>query len=90
MALRASAKIEKWLTGILSSLRYCAQKRRFCFGFLGMPGFGPAADSLFFASPKKSEQKKGEQATVALRAALRYSHRSGSGSNSLRSNTRPP
>ena len=55
-----------------------------------MPGFGPEADSLFFASPKKSKQKKGEPSTVALRAALRYSHRSGSVANSLRSNMRPP
>ena len=30
-----------------------------CF-LLGRPGLGPAADSLFFASPNKSTQKKGE------------------------------
>ena len=46
--------------------------------------------SLFFASPKKSKQKKGEPKAVALRATLRYSRRPGSGANSLRSNKRPP
>ena len=52
--------------------------------------FGLPPALLFFASPKKSKQKKGEPKAVALRAALRYSRRAGSGANSLRSNKRPP
>ena len=31
-------------------------------GFRGMPGLGPAADSLSFASPKESHQRKGDPA----------------------------
>ena len=46
--------------------------------------------SLFFASPKKSKQKKGEPKAVPLRGALRYSRRPGSGANSLRSNSVRP
>ena len=42
----------------------------------GKPGFGPAAESLFFASPKKSNQKKGEPRPCPS-GALRYSQRSG-------------
>jgi len=56
--------------------------------FVRRCGLPPAL--LFFASPKKSKQKKGEPKAVALRAALRYSRRAGSGANSLRSNKRPP
>ena len=41
------------------------------------PGFGPAAELLFFASPKKSNQKKGEPRPCRLRGPLRYSQRSG-------------
>jgi hypothetical protein len=55
-----------------------------------VPRFGLPPALLFFASPKKSKQKKGEPKAVALRAALRYSRRAGSGANSLRSNKRPP
>ena len=33
-----------------------------CFCGRREPGLGPAADSLFFASPKKSKQKKGDPA----------------------------
>ena len=43
----------------------------------GKPGFGPAAELLFFASPKKSNQKKGEPRPCRLRGSLRYSQRSG-------------
>ena len=51
----------------------------------GKPGFGPAAELLFFASPKKSNQKKGEPRPcpsrfLALLAAF------GTLANSLRSN----
>ncbi len=53
-------------------------------------GFGLMAELLSFASPKESKQRKGEPKAVALRAALRYSRRAGSGANSLRSNKRPP
>jgi len=53
-------------------------------------GFGLLAELLSFASPKESNQRKGEPKAVALRAALRYSRRAGSGANSLRSNKRPP
>jgi hypothetical protein len=75
---------------VLSSLHYGAQKENFVLK-LGDTGFRPGADSLFFASPKKSKQKKGEPPTVALRAAKRHSRRSGSGANSAyASNMRPP
>jgi zinc protease len=50
------------------------------------PGLGPAADSLFFASPKKSKQKKGEPDASSLRCAtgtLRCSAQAG------RAETRP-
>ncbi len=43
---------------------------KWCFFFRGKPGLGPAAELLFFASPKKSSQKKGEPKTGALRASL--------------------
>ena len=46
-------------------------------GFRGVPGLGPAAEALFFASPKKSTQKKGEPKSGALRASLRCSCRGG-------------
>ena len=49
-------------------------------------GLGLRQASLFFASPKKSKQKKGEPKAVPLRGTLRYSRRPGSGANSLRSN----
>jgi hypothetical protein len=39
--------------------------------------FGLRPALLFFASPKKSKQKKGEPKAVALRAALHYSWRAG-------------
>ena len=42
----------------------------------GKPGFGPAAELLFFASPKKSNQKKGEPRPCPS-GSLRYSQRSG-------------
>jgi hypothetical protein len=38
-------------------------------GFSGVPGFAPAGASLFFASPKKSKQKKGESNALSLRFA---------------------
>ena len=54
-----------------------------------MPGLAPAADSLFFASPKKSKQKKGEPnaqslrcATGTLRCSVRADGKSGSGAGS--------
>jgi hypothetical protein len=53
-------------------------------------GFGLMAELLSFASPKESNQRKGEPKAVPLRGALRYSRRPGSGANSLRSNKRPP
>jgi hypothetical protein len=48
-------------------------------------GFGLLAELLSFASPKESNQRKGEPKAVPLRGALRYSRRPGSGANSLRS-----
>ena len=50
-------------------------------GACGEPGLGPAAEALFFASPKKSAQKKGEPDALSLRFAagtLRCSVRAGS------------
>ena len=55
-----------------------------------MPRFGLPPALLFFASPKKSKQKKGEPKAVPLRGTLRYSRRPGSGANSLRSNSARP
>ncbi|MDR7151163.1 hypothetical protein J2W49_003136 [Hydrogenophaga palleronii] len=53
-----------------------------CFsGWWVWPGLGPAAEALFFASPKKSAQKKGEPDALSLRFAsgtLRCSVRAGS------------
>ena len=43
----------------------------------GKPGLAPAGELLFFASPKKSNQKKGEPRPCRLRGPLRYSQRSG-------------
>jgi uncharacterized membrane protein YesL len=40
-----------------------------CFTLLGVPGFAPAGALLFFASPKKSKQKKGEPNALSLRFA---------------------
>ena len=42
------------------------------FSWGGWPGLGPAAASLFFASPKKSKQKKGEPGvrSPALRSGV--------------------
>ena len=68
-------------------------QKKGCFlntGFGLLAGLRLPRASLFFASPKKSKQKKGEPKAVALRATLRYSRRPGSGANSLRSNKRPP
>ena len=53
----------------------------------------PTAHSLFFASPKKSKQNKGEPDSSPLRFAagkLRCSGRATSRSNSLRSDSRTP
>jgi hypothetical protein len=41
-----------------------------CYCFRGEPGLAPAGASLFFASPKKSKQKKGEPNALSLRFAL--------------------
>ena len=50
-------------------------------GLRGRPGLAPAGEALFFASPKKSTQKKGEPDSSALRCApgtLRCSGSAGS------------
>src|SRR5690606_22906011 len=50
-------------------------------GWRVWPGLGPAAEALFFASPKKRAQKKDEPDALSLRFAtgtLRCSVRSGS------------
>ena len=44
-------------------------------GLLGVPGLAPAGDSLFFASPKKSQQRRGEPKLGPLRGVLRCSRR---------------
>jgi len=53
----------------------------------------PGGNSLFFVSPKKRKQKKGDPAVcdpcAALRGNLRCSVQPGPGSNSLRSDNRP-
>ena len=50
------------------------------------PGLAPAGEALFFASPKKSTQKKGDPMVrvpyAALRGNLRCSAKAGSGTNS--------
>ena len=48
----------------------------------GEPGLGPAAEALFFASPKKSTQKKGEPTTGPLRGSLRCSVHGGNSQTS--------
>jgi hypothetical protein len=45
----------------------------------GVPGLGPVAALLSFASPKESKQRKGEQKPGPLRGALSCSHQAGSG-----------
>ncbi len=57
------------------------------------PGLGPAADLLFFASPKKRRQKKGDPAVCV--PSLRYGQPAvltfrGVSQNSLRSNSCEP
>src|SRR6478752_3852806 len=65
-----------------------------CGGFGGWgPGLAPAGDFLFFASPKKRKQKKGDPAVGV--PSLRYGQPAvlafrGVRANSLRSNTRGP
>jgi hypothetical protein len=62
-------------------------------GFKCKPGLAPAGEALFFASPKKTTEKKGEpNAPPSLRAgSLRCSIRAGSRSNSaIASNNREP
>ena len=51
-------------------------------GACGLPGPGPAVDSLSFASPKESKQRKGEPTTGPLRGALRCSVRGGNSQTS--------
>ncbi|MBA4330112.1 MAG: hypothetical protein C0428_17940 [Polaromonas sp.] len=62
--------------------------------FTNKPGLAPAGEALFFASPKKSTQKKGDPMvwvpSASLRGNLRCSVKAGSSSNSLRSNNRSP
>ena len=53
--------------------------------FTTRPGLAPAGEALFFASPKKSAQKKGDPQSGSLRCApgnLRCSNQAGSRSNS--------
>ena len=60
--------------------------------FLGCfcgPGFGPAAEVLFFASPKKSTQKKGESNALPFGFAALLEP-AGVGLNSLRSDNAHP
>jgi len=63
-------------------------------GASNKPGLAPAGEALFFASPKKSTQKKGDPMVrvpcAALRGNLRCSPKTGSSSNSLRSDNRSP
>jgi hypothetical protein len=43
----------------------------FCtFGCSGKPGLAPAGEALFFASPKKTTEKKGEPNASSLRCAV--------------------
>ena len=52
-----------------------------CFCAAGKPGVAPAGDSLSFASPKESKQRKGDPQSGSLRCAsgnLRCSKQSGS------------
>jgi hypothetical protein len=59
-----------------------------CWGMRRVPGLAPADDLLFFASPKKSKQKKGEPKSGPLRGALRCSHLAGAGGAMLNGFTR--
>jgi hypothetical protein len=60
----------------------CSWRFDLAFFLRGVPGLAPAGASLFFASPKKSKQKKGEPNALSLRFAsgtLRCSVQAGSG-----------
>ena len=73
--LRPAAQRSLRLCGRLQSLLFCSRLRS-----ASRPGVAPAGDSLFFASPKKSKQKKGEPdaPTPSLRyGSLRCSVRAG-------------
>jgi hypothetical protein len=62
---------------------------KWCYFVRGMPGLGPAAEVLSFASPKESTQRKGEPETVPCGyPALLASD--GVWLNSLRSNNASP
>ena len=52
-------------TGISSSLIYSG------LPFTSMPGLAPAGDLLFFASPKKPKEKKGDPQSGPLRGSLK-------------------
>ena len=79
------------------ALRLCIQLKwsRFCrrLSSAGRPGVAPAGDPLFFASPKKSKQKKGEPdaPTPSLRyGSLRCSVRAGCAETRLAPQTPAP
>jgi hypothetical protein len=60
----------------------CYWRFDLAFFLRGEPGLAPAGALLFFASPKKSKQKKGEPNALSLRftaGTLRCSVQAGSG-----------
>ena len=73
--------------------RPAARRKCFFFHFLycaGKPGVAPAGDSLFFASPKKSKQKKGDPQSGSPSGQPAVLEASGVWLNSLRSNNASP
>ena len=62
-----------FLCGLVRSARFaggCPVARQQLLGAAlraSMPGLAPAGESLFFASPKKSNQKKGDPQSGSLR-----------------------
>ena len=64
-----------------------------CFCAAGKPGVAPAGDSLSFASPKESKQRKGDPQSGSLRCAsgnLRCSKQSGSAQTRCAQTARGP
>jgi hypothetical protein len=50
----------------------------------GRPALGPAAEFISFASPKETNQRKGEPKTGPLRGSLRCSQQAGLAQTRLR------
>ena len=82
-----------WLNACKPGLHPAAQGSSLFFSHLrsaSRPGVAPAGDSLFFASPKKSKQKKGDPQSGSPSGQPAVLEASGVWLNSLRSNNASP